>query len=95
MRRLSLVTRFFRFPTTPSNLVVLAKEWRVHYLDMMSHKESVLDAIRRLPEDIRFKDAIEEIRILQRIELGEKGADEGRVIPHEDVRAMIRSSAGK
>jgi predicted transcriptional regulator len=61
----------------------------------MSQKESVIEAIRRLPDDIRFDDAIEEIRVLQRIEEGEKAADEGRVRPHEDVRALIRSWAGE
>jgi predicted transcriptional regulator len=61
----------------------------------MSQKESVLDAVRRLPEDMRFKDAIEEIRILERIEEGERAADDGRVRPHEDVRALIRKWAGK
>ena len=61
----------------------------------VSQKDSVLEAIRRLPEDIGFDDAIQEIRTLQRIEEGERAADEGRVRPHEDVRALIRSWAGK
>ena len=61
----------------------------------MSQKESVLEAIRRLPEDSNFEDAIEEIRILKRIEEGERAADEGRVRPHSDVRGLIRAWAGK
>ena len=61
----------------------------------MSQKESILEAIRRLPDDTSFDEVIEEIRILQRIEEGEKAADEGRVRAHEDVRALIRSWAGQ
>ena len=61
----------------------------------MSQKESIIDAIRKLPDDADFNDAIEEIRILQRIEEGEKAADEGRVRSHEEVRTLIRSWIGK
>jgi predicted transcriptional regulator len=61
----------------------------------MSQKESIIDAIRKLPEDAGFNEAIDEIRILQRIEEGEKAADEGRVRFHEEVRGLIRSWIGK
>jgi len=61
----------------------------------MSQKESIIDAIRKLPEDAGFNEAIDEIRILQRIEEGEKAADEGRVRSHEEVRGLIQSWIGK
>lgn len=61
----------------------------------MSQKDEVLAAIRQLPDDMEFRDAIEEIRVLARIREGERAADEGRVRPHEDVRALIRTWAGK
>lgn len=51
----------------------------------------IIDAIRQLPADANFSDAIEEIRIIQRIEEGERAADEGRVRAHEEVRQLIRS----
>ena len=57
----------------------------------MSRKESILDAIHQLPDDVDFGAAIEEIRILQRIEAAEKAADEGKVRSHEEVRELIRS----
>lgn len=57
----------------------------------MSRKESILDAIQRLPDNVDFGEAIEEIRILQRIEVAEKAAEEGRVRNHEEVRDLIRS----
>lgn len=61
----------------------------------MSQKDSILEAIRRLPDDAGFEEAIQEIRILRGIQEGEKAADEGRVTPHQDVRALIRTWAGK
>jgi predicted transcriptional regulator len=61
----------------------------------MSKKEMILDAIRQLPEDAEFGDAIEEILIIQRIEEGERAADKGQVRPHEEVRELIRSWTSK
>jgi predicted transcriptional regulator len=61
----------------------------------MSKKELIVDAIRRLPEGADFSDAIEEIRIIERIEEGEEAADEGRVRRHEEVRRLVRSWALK
>lgn len=57
----------------------------------MSRQESILDAIHRLPDDLDFGAAIEEIRILQRTETAEKAADEGRVRNHEEIRELIQS----
>lgn len=59
----------------------------------MSTKESILEVIQRLPEDVAFDDVIQEIRILQRIEEGERAAEEGRVRRHNEVRELIRSWA--
>jgi hypothetical protein len=61
----------------------------------MRPKDSILNAIRRLSDNIGFDDAIDEIRTLKKIELGERAADQRRVKPHTEVRAMIRSWAGK
>lgn len=61
----------------------------------MSQKDSIIEAIRKLPEDADFDLAIEEIQTLKRIEEGERAADEGRVRPHEDVRGLIRSWIGE
>lgn len=57
----------------------------------MSKKEAILDAVGRLPSDASFDDAIEEIRILRAVELGEKAADQGRVVAHEDIPALLRT----
>lgn len=59
----------------------------------MSKKEQIMDAVGQLPEDAGFSDAIEEIRIMQRIEEGERAVADGRVRRHEDVRQLVRSWA--
>ena len=61
----------------------------------MSRKEQIVNAIRGLPEDADFSDAIEEIRIIQRIEEGEKAADGGRLRRHEEVRQLVRTWASQ
>lgn len=61
----------------------------------MSQKDSVLEAIRRLPDDIDFEDAIEEIRILKQLDEAELDIQQGRVTPHADVRKLIRTWIGQ
>lgn len=61
----------------------------------MTRKESVLDAIQRLPETMTYDDAIAAIKVLNRIERGERAANEGRVRPHEGIRVLIRTWAEK
>ena len=56
----------------------------------MSKKDTILDAIRRLPEDADYPEAIEEIRIMQCIEEGERAAEEGRVRSHDEVKSLIQ-----
>jgi len=61
------------------------------HIPSMRRKDMMIDAIRQLPDDADFSNAIEEIRIIQRIEDSERAADEGRVRAQEDVRGLIRS----
>jgi predicted transcriptional regulator len=52
----------------------------------MSSKELVIDALRKLPEDATLEEISEEIAVLAAIRRGEQAADEGRVVPHEEVK---------
>jgi predicted transcriptional regulator len=54
---------------------------------MMTDKDLVIDALRKLPEEISIEQILEEIQILAAIRRGEQAADAGKVIPHEDVNA--------
>lgn len=56
---------------------------------MMTDKDLVIDALRKLPEEISIEQILEEIQILAAIRRGEQAADAGKVIPHEDVKGMV------
>ena len=53
---------------------------------MPSAKRQAIDMIRKLPEKATWDDIMYEIYVRKKIEAGIKAADEGRVIPHEEVR---------
>jgi predicted transcriptional regulator len=57
----------------------------------MSNKELVIEALRKLPEDTSLEEISEEIAILAAIRRGEKAAEMGKVIPHEEVKARFAS----
>ena len=51
----------------------------------MSANELVIEAVRRLPDDLSLDEISEEIAILAAIRRGEAEADAGRLIPHDEV----------
>lgn len=61
----------------------------------MSNKEMVIDAVRRLPEDVSLQKIAEEIEILAHIREGQADADAGRVVPSEQVPELIQKWTAK
>lgn len=57
----------------------------------MSDKQAALEAIRRLPDQVSFREIREEIEFLAAIRDGEQQADQGRVIPLEQVEQNLPS----
>jgi predicted transcriptional regulator len=57
----------------------------------MSNKEIVIEAIRQLPELASFEEIAEEIAILAAIQKGERDADAGRTVPHDEVKKRLTS----
>jgi hypothetical protein len=53
-------------------------------------KERALEVLRELPDDARIEDAIEQLYLLHKIELGIAQADAGQKIPHAEARERIR-----
>ncbi len=51
----------------------------------MSHKELVLNALSRLPDDCTFEDMTEKLRFLAAIQQGLDQLDRGECVPHEEV----------
>ena len=54
-------------------------------------KEELARIIERLPDKVTWDDVMYEIYVRQKIEEGLKAADEGRLIPHEEVKKRFSS----
>ncbi|MDX1430755.1 MAG: hypothetical protein R3282_10725 [Rhodothermales bacterium] len=52
-------------------------------------KEKVLDAVRGLPDDATIEDAMERLYFLAKIEEGERQADAGQTVSHEEAKRRI------
>ncbi len=57
----------------------------------MSNEELVIEALRKLPEEVTVEEIIEELAILAAIRRGEEAAAAGRVMPHEEVKKRFAS----
>jgi predicted transcriptional regulator len=61
----------------------------------MSDKQSVLEAIRRLPDEVTLREIRDEIEFLAAVREGEQQADQGRLIPLEQVEKNLQSWLSK
>ena len=61
----------------------------------MTDKQTVLEAISRLPEEVSFLEIREEIEFLAAVREGERQADQGKVIPLEKVERNVQSWISK
>lgn len=61
----------------------------------MNAKESAQHIIGQLPEQASWNDIMYELYVKQKIEAGIKAANEGRTIPHEQVKARILARHNK
>lgn len=62
---------------------------------VFSVKQLVLDTISGLPEITSWEQIREEFRILEAIREGERAADRGDVVSHEEVEILVESWATK
>ncbi len=53
---------------------------------MPSAKKQALEMIRKLPEKVTWDNIMYEIYVRQKTARGIEAADDGRVIPHEEVK---------
>lgn len=53
---------------------------------MATTKKQVIELIKRLPEQATWDDIMYEIYVRKKIAAGIQAADEGRVVPHEEVK---------
>lgn len=57
----------------------------------MTNKDLVIEALRRLPEDVTLEEISEEIAVLAALRRGEEAATAGRVASHEEVKKRFVS----
>jgi len=58
---------------------------------MNSVKIQILEAVNALPEDTTWEDAIYTLYIREKIAMGLKAIEEGKVISHEDLRKEVET----
>jgi len=56
---------------------------------MASTKEEILEIIRTLPDDVTVDDAMAALYFKMRVDAGLKELDEGKGIPHEEVKKRL------
>jgi len=61
----------------------------------MNDKQSVLEVIRRLPDEVTLREIRDEIEFLAAVREGEQQADQGRLIPLEQVEKNLQSWLSK
>jgi predicted transcriptional regulator len=57
----------------------------------MSAKESVLQAIHRLPDDVDYRAIAEEIAFLAALEQGDHDIQAGRLVSNDDARKKLET----
>ena len=53
-------------------------------------KEKALEAIQEMSEDFELEELIERLIFIEKVEKGLQQVAEGKVIPHEDVKKMVK-----
>ena len=61
----------------------------------MSDKQAALEAIRRLPDEVSLRDIARELEFLAAVREGEEQANQGKVIPLEQVEKNLQSWLSK
>ncbi|MBI9104458.1 MAG: hypothetical protein JEY99_18725 [Spirochaetales bacterium] len=56
---------------------------------MKTAKQSAMNVINGLPDDSSYEDIMERLYFMQKVEAGLKDVEEGKVIPHEEVKNRL------
>ena len=56
---------------------------------MKTAKQNVLEILQTLPDESSYEDIMEKIYFLKKVEAGLKDLQEGRSIPHEEVKKRL------
>ncbi len=53
-------------------------------------KEKAIATIEKMPEEFDLEELIERLIVINKIEKGLKDSEEGKVVPHDQVKEMIK-----
>ncbi|MFA5140892.1 MAG: hypothetical protein WC728_16825 [Elusimicrobiota bacterium] len=56
----------------------------------MTTKQKVLNAVKSLPDDASYEDAMERVLFLAKVDKGLEQADAGQTIPHSVVKEKMK-----
>jgi hypothetical protein len=84
-----------RFSHNAETRTRLPQRVRRDLFPCMSVKEQVLQAIQRLPEDIDYRDAADEIAFLSAVREAEQDIANGRLVSNEQMKARIAEWTAK
>jgi predicted transcriptional regulator len=73
----------------------VAKFASIHQTLSMTDKQTVLDAVQRLPESASLNQIAEELRIMSAIRSGREDVAAGRVKSHAEVEQLMKSWASQ
>ena len=54
-----------------------------------SAKKATLKLVKRLADDVTFEDIMYELHVLKKIERGQKDAEEGRTLTHDETKERL------
>ena len=57
---------------------------------MATEKQSIIEMIKSLPDDVSMEDIIEAIYVRQKIDKGLKDSEEGNLYSHEEARELLK-----
>lgn len=57
---------------------------------MATAKQIVLEVLESLPDDCSLEDVVYQLYVRQSVEVGERDADAGRLVPHDEVMREAR-----
>ena len=55
----------------------------------MTTKDAIIELIRKLPDDVTVDDVMQELYVRRSIEEGLRELDEGKGIPHDEVKQRL------
>lgn len=53
-------------------------------------KEKVIETVNGFPQEFDLEELIEKLILVEKIEKGLKQVDEGKIVPHEQVKEIVK-----